>query len=68
MAAAAITALVPVIATGVAGPVLGEAPSPAAWVAIGMIGCGVILAAAMGRPASAPRPWDPVAETSAARP
>jgi drug/metabolite transporter (DMT)-like permease len=68
VAAAAITALVPVIATGAAGPVLGEAPSPVAWVAIGMIGCGVILAAAIGRPASAARSRGSVTEASTARP
>lgn len=54
VAAAAIAALVPVLATGVAGPVLGEVPSAAAWAAIGLIGAGVILAAAFGRTVRSP--------------
>ncbi|MEJ1979060.1 MAG: DMT family transporter [Acetobacteraceae bacterium] len=68
VAAAAIIALVPAVATGVAGPVLGEAPSTTAWAAIGMIGCGVILAAAIGRSIATMRRRNPVTETSTARP
>jgi len=44
VAAAAVTALVPVLATGVARLVLGETPSPVAWLAIAMITAGVALA------------------------
>jgi drug/metabolite transporter (DMT)-like permease len=52
VAAAAITALVPVVATSAAQLVLGETPPTLAWLAIGMIGCGVILAAIVRRPAT----------------
>lgn len=44
-AATAVIALIPVVATLIAIPVLGEMPGPAAMVAIGVIVCGVVLAA-----------------------
>lgn len=49
-AAAAITALIPAVATAIAVPVLDEAPPAAVWLAIALIACGVILAAAVRRP------------------
>jgi drug/metabolite transporter (DMT)-like permease len=44
-AATAIIALLPVVASLLAIPVLGEIPLPAQWVAIIVIGMGVCLAA-----------------------
>jgi hypothetical protein len=44
-AATAIIALLPVVASLLAIPVLGEIPLPAEWVAIIVIGMGVCLAA-----------------------
>ena len=44
-AATAITALLPVVASLLAIPVLGEVPLPAQWFAIFVIGMGVCLAA-----------------------
>lgn len=46
VAAAAITALIPVVATALAWPILNEAPSPLGCAAIGAIACGVALAVA----------------------
>lgn len=53
IAAAAITALIPVMATLIAVAVLGEAPPPLGWIAIAAVAAGVALAAS---PARAPRP------------
>jgi len=44
-AATAIIALIPVLATALAWPILNETPSPLACVAIGVITCGVAFAA-----------------------
>ena len=44
-AATAIIALLPVVASLLAIPILGEVPLPAQWVAIIVIGMGVCLAA-----------------------
>ena len=49
-AAAAMTALIPAVATGMGQAVLGEAPSAAGWLAIVLIAAGVVLAAAVRRP------------------
>jgi drug/metabolite transporter (DMT)-like permease len=49
-AAAAITALIPVIATAIAVPVLDERPSEIGAIAIGIIAIGVILAAQSAPP------------------
>jgi drug/metabolite transporter (DMT)-like permease len=52
-AASSIIALVPVVATAAAAPVLGEIPSALACAAISVTACGVALAAGMrGRPAA----------------
>jgi drug/metabolite transporter (DMT)-like permease len=57
-AATAIIALLPVVASILAIPVLGEIPLPAQWAAIIMIGIGVCLAARYppARPALPKRP------------
>ena len=55
-AAAAVTALVPAVATALAIPVLGETPPAPAWLAIAAIAGGVLLAAA---PRATPRPLTP---------
>lgn len=52
IAAAAITALIPVMATLIAVAVLGEAPPLLGWLAIAAVATGVALAAS---PAPAPR-------------
>lgn len=53
-AVTAIIALLPVVASLLAIPVLGEVPLPAQWVAIVVIGMGVCLAAR--RPSAVARP------------
>lgn len=53
IAAAAITALIPVMATLIAVAVLGETPPLLGWIAIAAVAIGVALAAS---PARAPRP------------
>ena len=58
-AAASVVSLVPVVATALAIPVLGEAPTVFTAMAVGLIAAGVLVVVQAPRPAPAPGPVRP---------